>query len=65
MGQHFSDDLYSAVANSFVLGYESLEEMAEHSRHEAVGDGIFFFVPTLSSDLLVSFQSVRLVGVRV
>ena len=55
MGQHFSDDLYSAVANSFVLGYESLEEMAEHSRHEAVGDGIFFFVPTLSSDLLVSF----------
>jgi hypothetical protein len=55
VGQHFTNDLDSAVANGFVLGYESLEEMTEHSCHEAVGDGVFVFVPAFFSDLLIGY----------
>jgi len=65
MGQHFTNDLDSAVANGFVLGYKSLDEMTEHSRHEAVCNGVFIFVPAFSLSLLVGCWSVRLVGVWV
>jgi len=53
VGQHFTNDLDSAVPNGFVLCYESLEEVTEHSCHEAVGDGVFIFVPAFSSDLFL------------
>jgi hypothetical protein len=63
--QHFTNDLDSTVPNDFVLCQESLEEVAEHSCHEAVGDGVFFFVSAFSSDLLIGCKLVRLVGVCV
>ena len=63
--QHFTNDLDSAVPNGLVLGQESLEEMTEHSCHEAVSDGVFFFVPAFSSDLLIGCQPIQLVGVWV
>jgi len=62
MGQHFTNNLDSAVANGLVLGYESLEEMAEHPRHEAVCNGVFIVVPACSLALLFGCRSARLVN---
>jgi len=49
----------------FVLGYESLEEVMEHSRHEAVSNGVLFLVPTLSSNFFIGCWSAELIGVQV
>lgn len=65
MRQHFSDNLNGPVPNGFVLCYESLEEVTEHSRHEAVGDGVFFLVPTFPSNFLIGCWLVRLVNAQV
>jgi hypothetical protein len=63
--QHFSNNLDSPIPNRFVLGYKSLEEVTEHSGHEAVSNGIFILVPAFSPDLLIGCWSARLVDVRV
>lgn len=65
VGQHLANNLDSTVPNCFILGQESLEEMAEHPCHEAISDGIFLFVPAFSLDLLTGCQSVRSIGVWV
>lgn len=63
--QHFSDNLDGPVPNGFILGYESLEEVTKHSRHKAVGNGVFILVPTFFSNFLIGCWFVRLTCVHV
>ena len=65
MRQNFSNNLDSPVPNGFILGYEGLKEVMEHSRHEAVGDCVFFLVPAFSSNFFVGCWFVRLTDVQV
>ena len=63
MRQHFSDNLDGPVSDGFVLGYKSLEEVMEHSRHKAVGDGVFLLVSTFSPNFFIGCLFARLINV--
>ena len=67
MRQHFSNHLNGPVPNGFVPSHESPEKVAEHSHHEAVSDGIFFLIPTFSSNFLVgcSFMELDVIKAQV